>query len=263
MKKILPLLSLSLLLLSGCVDLFDETETLVYGYTDQPWAIRTKATTEKANDWDMKFMSVAISGDEWKDIDHLIYMDLASHGRNGVIYSAQSNVDAFKQFCEKHGDTKKSPIGSFRQITQSDACIYHFFKDFTTLEVTSDQDFDAAHPAGSSLLDIIHYATDSPYRVLRNNYQTVFSDNALTVEVTDDKYLSEFYGEGPFYRQLFNIFKQASDLQPGDLSILGNIYLSFNKLPDSIGPRNIKIKMTADDGTVYDFETVLTFAKIH
>ena len=267
MKKIIisPLFFcvISLFATISCADIFDHSETLVYGYTDMPWSLRTKAT-EPAGSMDMYYMSVAITGNsEWRDVDHLIYMDLASKGRFGTVYTALENAETFTLLCQKHGDTQISPVGSFRQITWSDACIYHFFKDFTTLEVTSDQDFDAAHPAGSSLLDIIHYATDSPYRVLRNNYQTVFSDNALTVEVTDDKYLSEFYGEGPFYRQLFNTFKQASDLQPGDLSILGNIYLSFDKLPDIIGPRNIKIKMTADDGTVCDFETVLTFAKVH
>lgn len=261
--KLFCLVCLFVMAFSGCSDPFDECETLVYGYTDEPWSLRTK-TTEPAGSLDMYYYSVAIMGNkEWKDVDHLIFMDLASRGQNGTVYTATDNAEAFSSLCEKHGDTVKSPVGCFRQITKSDASLYHFYQDFTALEVTSEDDFDSNHPAGSSLLDIIHYATDSPYRVLRNNYRTDFKENSLIVRVTDDKYLSEFFGDDPVYRQLFNTFKKGTDVKPEDLTILGNIYISFDKYPDVIGPKHIMIQMTADTGEVYSFDTVLTFAKVN
>lgn len=262
MKRILLLIALLLyatIAVSSCADLFDNA---VYGYTDESWILRTKAT-ESAGSLDMYYYSVAITGNkEWKDIDHLILMDLASRGQNGTVYTATNNADMFSALSQKHGDTEKSPIGSFRQITKSDASIYHFYRDFTALEVTCEEDFDSNHPAGSSLLDIIHYATDTPFRVLKNNYQTEFKDDSLIVRVTDDKYLSEFFGDNPVYLQLFNTFKKGTDVKPEDLTILGNIYISFDKFPDTIAPKHITIQMTADDGEVYDFETVLTFEKV-
>lgn len=264
MKIILRLsLVFAAMVVSGCVDLFDKTDTLVYGYTDMPWSLRTKGTTEPEGDRDLHYMSVAITGNkEWEDVDHIVLFDLASHGGRGTLFSATENKEVFSSLCHKHGDTVQSPVGCFRKFSKSDPSIYHFYKDFTAIEVTSEEDFDSNHPAGSSLLDIIHYATDTPFRVLKNNYQTDFKDNSLIVRVTDDKYLSEFFGDNPVYRQLFNTFKKGTDVKPEDLTILGNIYISFDKLPDVIAPKHITIQMTADDGEVYDFETVLTFEKV-
>ncbi|MBO4535850.1 MAG: hypothetical protein J5702_01445, partial [Bacteroidales bacterium] len=62
--------------------------------------------------------------------------------------------------------------------------------------------------------------------------------------------------------QWFNVYKRATDVKQDDLSIINFLYLSFDKLPEPVGPRNIKVRLTADDGKVYDFETVLTFQKI-
>lgn len=263
MKKTLVLIFSAFFVLSGCADLFDKTETLVYGYTDEPWSLRTKAT-EPAGSLDLHYISVAIMGSkEWEAVDHIILFDLASHGGRGTLFSATDNIEIFSSLCQKHGDTAKSPVGCFRQITKSDPSIYHFYQDFTAIEVTCEEDFDSNHPAGSSLLDVIHYATDSPYRVLRNKYQTEFKDNSLIVRVTDDKYLSEFFGDDPVYRQLFNTFKKGTDVKPEDLTILGNIYISFDKCPDVIGPKHIMIRMTADSGEVYSFDTVLTFANVN
>lgn len=265
MKTLLKLLFIFLaVVVSGCVDIFDQTDTLVFGYTDMPWSLRTKATTESGGTLDLNYMSVAIMGSrEWEDVDHIILLDL-SNGAQGTVFSPTTNSEIFSSLCHKHGDTAQSPVGCFRQITMSDPSIFHFYQDFTAIEVTSEEDFNSDHPAGSSLLDIIHYATDTPFRVLKNNYQTEFKDNSLIVCVSDDnKYLSEFYGDAPIYRQLFNTFKKGTDVTPEDLTILGNIYISFDKTPDIISPKHIKIQMTAENGEVYNFETVLTFERIN
>lgn len=265
MKTLLRLsLAFAVMIVSGCVDIFDKTETLVYCYTDMPWSLRTKATTEPVGSMDLYYMSDHIMGsNEWEDVDHIILFDLASKGGSGTLFSASANKEVFSSLCKKHGDTKKSPVGCFRQITKSDPSLVHFYKDFTSIEVTSEEDFDSDHPAGSSLLDLIHYATDTPFRVLKNNYQIEFKDNSLIYRVTDNKYLSEYYGDAPVYCQLFNTFKKGTDVNPEDLTILGNFYISFDKLPDVIAPKHIMIKMTADDGEVYDFETILTFEEVN
>ena len=48
-----------------------------------------------------------------------------------------------------------------------------------------------------------------------------------------------------------------------DMTILKFIYLSFDKLPDPVEPKHIRVRLTADDGKVYDFETLLTFQEIN
>lgn len=265
LKHILAIVAFSTTFVaSGCVDIFSNSETLVFGYTDEPWILRTKAT-EPARSFDMYYISDYITGNkEWEDIDHLIYMDLASRRFRGNVYDANTNADMFSILCRKHGDTEKSPVGAFCAHS-SDPAKLHFFQDFTALEVTCEEDFDLSHPAGSSLLDIIHYATDTPFRVLTNNYQLDFNDNSLIVLVSDYMFLSEYYeyyGDKPVYRQVFNTFKKGTDVKPEDLTILGSIYISFDILPDVIEPKHITIQMTADDGKVYDFKTVLTFERV-
>ena len=53
------------------------------------------------------------------------------------------------------------------------------------------------------------------------------------------------------------------DLQAGeDLSILSFFILSFDKLPEPLEPKHIHVCLTADDGKVYDFETLLTFQEL-
>ena len=264
MKHLLKLsLVFMVMTISGCVDIFDDVETLVYGYTDMTWRLRTKAT-ERIGTLDLLYASNKIMGNnEWEDVDHIIFFDMASVGCSGTLFSSTSNEEVFYSLCNKHGDTEKSPVGCFRQISKSERTFYYFYKDFSALEVTSEEDFDSDHPAGSSLLDIIHYATDTPFRVLRNNYQTKFEDNSLTILAPlDSMYLAEYYGGVPVYWQYFNTFKKGTDVKPEDMTILGDFYISFDKLPDVIAPKHIRIRMTADDGDVFNFETILTFDKV-
>lgn len=62
--------------------------------------------------------------------------------------------------------------------------------------------------------------------------------------------------------QLFKTFKLGTDVRPEDLAIINYIFLSFDKLPEPIGPRNIIVRLIADDGTVLCVDANLTFSKI-
>lgn len=161
-------------------------------------------------------------------------------------YAFTSGEQIYEALCEKHGDRKNPPVSWFL-ARQSTFGRYYSTIDFMALEVNCTEDFDTNHPAGSSLLDILHFATTTPNRVLQNNYQLYFDTDVLFTE------------EG---QQLFNICKKGVDVKAEDLTILNFIFLTFDKLPEPVGPRNIKVRLTADDGKVYDFDTILTFQEI-
>ena len=243
---ILLVLSLAIITLSAvsCTeDLYLHPEHLVYGYTDRPWDVLTKSerVSENANIDDLIYYSQRISG--FEKTDQLLSFYLKQTGKKPYT----SGTKIYEDLCEKHGDREKPPF-SWEASRQS-AISGNLFSiiDFSALEVYCTEDFDATHPAGSSLLDILHFATTSPNRVLRNNYQIYFDTDVLYTE--DGK-------------QLFNIRKRGIDVIPEDLSILSFFILSFDKLPEPLEPKHIHVCLTADDGKVYDFETLLTFQEL-
>lgn len=257
------------LLLTGCeriygrIDPFRDSETLVYHYTDIPWTMETKASSESTG-FREDYSSCFATGPEWMYVDHVIGFALWDDGTEGFAWNAERQAALHK----KHGDVKKSPIGAL-------FCYYagtwnNFYKDIDTLSVVCLEDFDADHPAGSSLLDIIHFGTNSPWRVLNNNYQVDFSDNSLWYNIKNNPYSSfddEFYDEmiqlGTLAdRQIFNTFKRGTELTKDDLMILGDCNIYFDKQPVPFGPRTIRVEFIAEDGTSYPYEVVLTFDRI-
>lgn len=227
---------------------------LVYGYDNAPWMIHSKKEFhEVVNDTSFNVISRLMSG--FGNVDQFI--EIYSHHTRGFMenredyqrYDSFYNTAEYEALCVKHNDRKNPPVSSGAFYSSSYYCPSYSFSciDFVKLEVSSTESFDKKHPAGSSLLDLIHFATTTPNRALRNNYQFSFDTDVL------------FDHSGS---QLFNTYKLGSEVGPEDLTIINFIYLSFDKLPEPIGPRPIKVRLTADDGKVYDFDTVLTFQEI-
>ncbi len=84
--------------------------------------------------------------------------------------------------------------------------------------------------------------------MLRNDYKLRFDSDVLV----DTK-----------GTQLFNTFKLGTDVRVEDMSIINFFFLSFDKLPEPLGPRNIEVRLTSDEGIVQTLHTLLTFAEIN
>ena len=77
-------------------------------------------------------------------------------------YSVPPSV-RFKALSEKYGDTAYNrPLAPFSHTV--------YCNEFSGIDIFSDRDFDAAHPAGASLSDIVRIVGASPYRYIRNGY---------------------------------------------------------------------------------------------
>ena len=246
-----------MLLLSGCTldpGPLDNMDHLVYGYDNAPWMIHSKKEFQEAvNDTSFNIISRLMSG--FGNVDQ--FLEIYSHHTVSFMenkadyqrYNSFNNTAEYEALCAKHNDRKNPPVssGAFYKSCYYCPCYDFSAIDFVKLEVFSTEDFDENHAAGSSLLDLLHFATATPNRMLLNNYQISYDTDVLI----------DHRG-----KQLFNTYKLGSDVGPEDLTIINFFYLSFDKLPDPIGPRNIKVRLTADDAKVYDFETVLTFQEI-
>ena len=81
-------------------------------------------------------------------------------------YSVPPSV-RFKALSEKYGDTAYNrPLAPFSHTV--------YCNEFSGIDIFSDRDFDAAHPAGASLSDIVRIVGASPYRYIRNGYTAPF-----------------------------------------------------------------------------------------
>lgn len=238
-----PFLLLMALLTSGC-GFGDAYETrIVPNYSDAPWQIHSKTNPHTDRD-DYNMISGLMSGID--NIDQFIALTTFPLRAGTTCRTYDKDTDVYQQLSEKHKDQKNPPF-QLSSITQYLPSYPFSILDFVSLEVYADEDFDAAHPAGSSLLDLLHYATTTPYRILNNNYQAYFNTDALFKEQV----------------QLFNTYKLGTSVTASDMTIVNFMFLSFDKLPDPLAPKHIRIRLTADDGTRYDFETLLSFQTLN
>lgn len=249
------LLSVVMIASLSCSDGLVDTNPnhLVWSYNNAPWKLYTKSCYREKGVEIESYNSFSQMMSGIKDIDSFIELcNYQSESRRGIEYQTYSmvmNEAQYDALCVKHSDTANPPLQSDAFYSFPQYYVHFPFSstDFIQIEVTSSEGFDEDHPAGSSLLDLLHFATTTPNRVLLNNYQLRLDTDVLLNE------------KGV---QLFNTFKLGTDVRPEDMAIINFIFLSFDKLPEPIGPRNIIVRLIADDGTVLCFDANLTFSEI-
>ncbi len=263
-------------LLSGCADPFSGELPLVWEYWDRLWTPMSGLelsehhnTDDPEKVGDMQILFGAAVGDV-HFYDSFIFMDMSPYSTpqnkdyiNNVTFIGKKS-ERFWDLCKKHNDYPEN--NRFKQSFFSlpggsyEMGMYHFYKDFEKLEIYCNEDFDERHPAGTSLLDIVHYATNSPSRLLDSGYKTKFDKDALNEE-------NYPFAKGTFHLfdsnwSFINIWKKGDNVQSSDLKILSSFYIAFDKLPTVSGPKDIIITMIAEDGEAYRFEKNLTFERL-
>lgn len=140
------------------------------------------------------------------------------------------NSDIGKMLSEKHNDIS-SPIGAV--IGK-----YAYVKDFESIELYSDKDFDDAHPTGTSLLDLVVVQDYSPYRYIQNGYKGFFCP-----------------------------FKWGDKLEEEDLTMLlgptGMLVFKFQTFPQPPfdTKQHLFLKLTATDGETQILDTEFDFGE--
>ncbi len=142
--------------------------------------------------------------------------------------------------------------------------------DMKGVIVTSPEDYDAAHPAGVDLGDIIRYSGVSAYPFIRNGYAAIGSVGDYKSECQADSVVLDYISWFNRYRDYPNcltpIFKQCDELTETDLYLngvkanqIGNVIdpffcLTFMSLPEEKGVHEFTLTMNGDDGKVYTAE---------
>lgn len=177
----------------------------------------------------------------------------------GLRSKGASEKEKYDQLCKKHNDLSYNKYRSLSKHVEYDSVTYAEY-DFTEITVTSDKDYDEAHPAGESLSDIVRFMSWSPYRYIMSGYSRYYHYNKSDVSDAFDTmmriYINREYFDNATDATCYPVDKMVKDLTAGDLVLLGHDYpdflgmLYFEKKPDGEGEHNITVTMRTDTDKV-------------
>ncbi len=125
----------------------------------------------------------------------------------------------YGRLCEKHNDMSYNR--KFEEVYPGQVP-RHMDTDFTAVEITSDADWDATRPAGSSLADITMFHSVSPKKYIDSGYKDKFDwkkgDYYPLIEKYFGGYQSGSIAQGKNGYHPFS--KPVSQLKPEDMVLL-------------------------------------------
>ena len=158
-------------------------------------------------------------------------VDFVGEGEWDIAMSGKKK-DFYNQLCEKHNDVSYNR--RVRVYFYDQGLNPRCFRDFVNLEVSSSADWDAEHPAGTSLNDLARFSSNTPWPYIQSGYT--------------QKYHEQLNGE------YYPVDKLISELTPDDMTLLprGGFYFRFVTRPAQPGKHTLFVRLTADDGKVFE-----------
>ncbi|MDR2891206.1 MAG: hypothetical protein LBV18_06400 [Alistipes sp.] len=249
MKKIV-LITMLLALFSNCEDDVNET-----GW---PYLYRRSFAVSFYETESIE-LAIAFPADD----PTIIYFNVNKGTIVGDFQDAGEKKEIYDALCEKYGDM------SFEREDLTNHVISFQAESFVSVEIVSDEDFDEAHPKGSSLNDLILFDSASSKPYIDSGYEKCDWGN-------DDVFV---FGFGGPRRPYYPVRKKVSELMKDDLELLfagsSCLYLGdgipkfgqcsafgffhFEKSPTLSKVHNVTVTMTADDGRVFSDTVQMTF----
>lgn len=200
--------------------------------------------------------------------NYIEILPLYDQARECDLNSRGEQKEKFDGLCQKHGDVSYNRIRSLPTFGSTDL-ISFADRDFSMIEITSDNDFDAEHLAGTSLGDIVRFLGWSPIRYIQSGYskyyhydKSDFSEafKKLLILLNLNKRMDPLMNSTSY-----PIDKKIESLTENDLQLLGHSETStlgilyFEKTPENIKEHTITLKMTTDDGDVFENSIKIVF----
>ena len=146
----------------------------------------------------------------------------------------------YEALCRKHNDLTYNKKREYRLSPEWGVCSA---VDFREIDIVSDKDFDAEHPAGTSLKDIVRFVSISPKKFIDSGYKETFNWRRNRPEIfkKDSMVLSLFQREAENY---FPINRLLKDMGRDEMQMLpANTHgiLFFDKKPTSDKEHKLKV----------------------
>jgi len=122
----------------------------------------------------------------------------------------------YEALCRKHNDLTYNKKREYRLSPEWGVCSAIDFKE---IDIVSNKDFDAEHPAGTSLKDIVRFVSVSPKKFIDSGYKETFNWRRNRPEIfkKDSMILSLFQRETENY---FPINRLLKDIGTDDMQML-------------------------------------------
>ena len=182
------------------------------------------------------------------------------------LYSTGEEKETYDWLCNKHHDLTYNEYRTFMKDLPSESVTFND-KDFVSIDIISDTDFDVNHSAGDNLADIVRFISWSPYKYIRSGYREYYHYSPGSLSNTFESVMPIYWGRE--YTQTEStchpVDKMVSELSSDDLILLGHDHpgmigiLVFEVLPTNRGAQNITVRMTTDAGMTLEDVITLTF----
>ena len=154
--------------------------------------------------------------------------------------SKGENKKIYDELCKIHNDLSYNKKRSYIVAPLWGRCSAI---DFREIDVVSDKDFDAEHPAGTSLKDIVRFVSVSPKKFIDSGYKETFNWRRNRPEIfkKDSMILSLFQRETENY---FPINRLLKDMGRDEMQMLpANTHgiLFFDKKPTADKEHKLKV----------------------
>ena len=199
--------------------------------------------------------------------NYIEILSICDQARECDLNSRGEQKEKFEGLCQKHGDVSYNRVRSLPTFGSTDL-ISFVDRDFTVLEITSDNDFDAEHPAGTSLGDIVRFLGSSPIKYIQSGYSKYYHYDEKDYSEAYKKLLAilglNYYFDPLMEFTDYPIDKKVEALTGDDLQLIGYSSTSlgilyFEKTPENIKEHTITLKMTTDDGDVFENSIKIVF----
>ena len=146
----------------------------------------------------------------------------------------------YEALCRKHNDLTYNKKREYRLSPEWGVCSAIDFKE---IDIVSNKDFDAEHPAGTSLKDIVRFVSVSPKKFIDSGYKETFNWRRNRPEIfkKDSMILSLFQRETENY---FPINRLLKDMGRDEMQMLpANTHgiLFFDKKPTADKEHKLKV----------------------
>ena len=182
-----------------------------------------------------------------------IYQKYSSEDVNikTAVYSFKSKGEDKKKYdelCKTHNDMSYNQKRSYIVVPIWGRCSAI---DFREIDVVSDKDFDAEHPASTSLKDIVRFVSVSPKKFIDSGYKETFNwEKKKTKIFKREKETNKLfeYSESKNYFPINGLLKDIGTDEMQMLPVNTHGILFFDKEPTAEKEHTLKVTIYTREG---------------